>query len=120
MARFRMPTLRNRPWNTYTSCEMPIAKPRARDRGRIPRVLMNGQAAAYSSFRRIRKRDCNTQVRALAWSCSVCARQKSLLEKIKVQSSSKHRDEACMKLGASQTIVRPLEKVSFLRTAKAP
>src|ERR1039457_7288639 len=34
---------------------MPIAKPRERGRGKVPRILMNGQAAAYSSFRRIRR-----------------------------------------------------------------
>src|SRR5579864_8336085 len=33
---------------------MPIAKARERGRGIRPRILMNGQAAAYSSFRRIR------------------------------------------------------------------
>ena len=32
-----------------------MAKARERGRGRIPRILMNGQAAAYSSFRRIQE-----------------------------------------------------------------
>jgi hypothetical protein len=32
-----------------------MAKAREKDRGRIPRILMNGQAAAYSSFRRIQE-----------------------------------------------------------------
>jgi hypothetical protein len=33
-----------------------MAKPRASGRGIAPRILMNGQAAAYSSFRRIQGR----------------------------------------------------------------
>ena len=32
-----------------------MAKARERGRGRAPRILINGHAAAYSSFRRIRK-----------------------------------------------------------------
>jgi hypothetical protein len=45
---------------------MPIANARASGRGKIPKILMNGHAAAYSNFRRMGKRDRITQKSSLS------------------------------------------------------
>lgn len=58
------------------------AKVRAKGRGNMPRIFMNGQAAAYSSFRRIQekrhfimRKNSDVAARYLAASCAHFAKE---------------------------------------------